>query len=174
LQDKGSPQKCVYFADTGIAPYTPAPFSICACHPCAGATLIFSASFQCQCMIPAGNASGHERLDQAHLPEHLGICGRGSWGRGDTAVADMAVALPWTFACLVVVCLAGPNSMPQTSNVPTFETPRPQTPRLQTPEACAQIIHGGAARARYVCILAVIGSHLKMPVQPGSGNFLFF
>jgi len=23
---------------------------------------------------------------------------RGFWGRGDTAVADMAVALPWTFA----------------------------------------------------------------------------
>ena len=30
-------------------------FSICACHPCAGAMLIFSVSFQCQRMIPEGN-----------------------------------------------------------------------------------------------------------------------
>ena len=30
-------------------------FSICACHPCAGAMLIFSASFQCKRMIPEGN-----------------------------------------------------------------------------------------------------------------------
>ena len=72
-----------------------------------------------------------ELLDGDYIP---GICGRGVWGRGDTAVADMAVALPWTFACLVVFCLAGPNSMPQTSNFHTFETPRPQTPRLQTKE----------------------------------------
>ena len=30
-------------------------FSICACHPCAGAMLIFSVSFQFQRMIPEGN-----------------------------------------------------------------------------------------------------------------------
>ena len=30
-------------------------FSICACHPCAGAMLIFSVSFQVQRMIPEGN-----------------------------------------------------------------------------------------------------------------------
>ena len=30
-------------------------FSICACHPCAGAMLIFSVSFQFQQMIPEGN-----------------------------------------------------------------------------------------------------------------------
>ena len=30
-------------------------FSICACHPCAGAMLIFSASFPFQRMIPEGN-----------------------------------------------------------------------------------------------------------------------
>ena len=30
-------------------------FSICACHPCAGATLIFSESFRFQRMIPEGN-----------------------------------------------------------------------------------------------------------------------
>ena len=30
-------------------------FSMCACHPCAGALLIFSASFQVQRMIPEGN-----------------------------------------------------------------------------------------------------------------------
>ena len=30
-------------------------FSICACHPCAGAMLIFSISFQFELMIPEGN-----------------------------------------------------------------------------------------------------------------------
>ena len=30
-------------------------FSICACHPCAGAMLIFSVSFQFYRMIPVGN-----------------------------------------------------------------------------------------------------------------------
>ena len=30
-------------------------FSICACHPCAGAMLIFSVSFQFKRMIPEGN-----------------------------------------------------------------------------------------------------------------------
>ena len=30
-------------------------FSICACHPCAGAMLIFSVSFQFYRMIPEGN-----------------------------------------------------------------------------------------------------------------------
>ena len=30
-------------------------FSICACHPCAGAMLIFSVSFQFYVMIPEGN-----------------------------------------------------------------------------------------------------------------------
>jgi len=30
-------------------------FSICACHPCAGAMIIFSVSFQFYLMIPEGN-----------------------------------------------------------------------------------------------------------------------
>ena len=34
-------------------------FSICACHPCAGAMLILSASFQSQRTIPEGNPEKH-------------------------------------------------------------------------------------------------------------------
>ena len=36
-------------------------FSICACHPCAGAMLIFSISFQFYRMIPEGNPLGSEQ-----------------------------------------------------------------------------------------------------------------
>ena len=36
-------------------------FSICACHPCAGAMLIFSVSFQFYRMIPEGNPKGIRR-----------------------------------------------------------------------------------------------------------------
>ena len=36
-------------------------FSICACHPCAGAMLIFSVSFQFYRMIPEGNPLGSEQ-----------------------------------------------------------------------------------------------------------------
>ena len=39
----------------GETPNTCSHFSICACHPCAGAMLIFSVSFQCYRMIPGGN-----------------------------------------------------------------------------------------------------------------------
>jgi hypothetical protein len=42
-----------------------------------------------------------------------GICGRGVWRRGDTAVADMAIALPWTFACLVFFVWLGPIRCPK-------------------------------------------------------------
>ena len=38
------------------------PFSICACHPCAGAVLIFSASFQFERMIPTGNPVGPSQV----------------------------------------------------------------------------------------------------------------
>ena len=37
-------------------------FSICACHPCAGAVLIFSVSFQSLRMIPEGNPYEHLML----------------------------------------------------------------------------------------------------------------
>ena len=40
-------------------------FSICACHPCAGAMLIFSVSFQFYRMIPKGNPYWHK--DKARL-----------------------------------------------------------------------------------------------------------
>ena len=37
------------------------PFSICACHPCAGAMLIFSVSFQFYRIFPEGNPWIHEK-----------------------------------------------------------------------------------------------------------------
>ena len=37
-------------------------FSICACHPCAGAMLIFSVSFQFYRMIPEGNPVWCEKI----------------------------------------------------------------------------------------------------------------
>ena len=55
-------------------------FSICACHPCAGAILIFSASLQVYQMIPEGNTllkPDHvELLEPVHVrktPERLAI-----------------------------------------------------------------------------------------------------
>ena len=56
-------------------------FSSCACHPCAGAMLIFSASFQFQWMIPEGNPClqiilgvhmlGHTRLTPVYSMSYL-------------------------------------------------------------------------------------------------------
>ena len=42
-------------------------FSICACHPCAGAMLIFSVSFQFYRMIPGGNPNSNATQ---HTPTH--------------------------------------------------------------------------------------------------------
>ena len=43
------------FMQNQIAPKNLVHFSICACHPCTGAILIFSVSFQFYRMIPEGN-----------------------------------------------------------------------------------------------------------------------
>ena len=59
-------------------------------------------------MYYTGGGGGGVGLRGPHYLSFPGICGRGVWGRGDTAVADMAVALPWTFACLVVFIWLGP------------------------------------------------------------------
>jgi hypothetical protein len=45
-------------------------FSICACHPCAGAMLIFSESFQFYRMIPEGNPHAIART-QDLIPSEL-------------------------------------------------------------------------------------------------------
>ena len=46
-------------------------FSMCACHPCAGAMLIFSASFQFQRMVPEGNPGGGR--PEIRIPRILGM-----------------------------------------------------------------------------------------------------
>ena len=48
-------------------------FSICACHPCAGAMLIFSVSFQFYRMIPEGNPIARHQRDTKNLV-HFSIC----------------------------------------------------------------------------------------------------
>ena len=42
-------------------------FSICACHPCAGAMLIFSVSFQFLRMTPISRSSGYHNILNSHI-----------------------------------------------------------------------------------------------------------
>jgi hypothetical protein len=46
---------CVAIGDSDSQKQQNLHFSICACHPCAGAMLIFSVSFEFKRMIPEGN-----------------------------------------------------------------------------------------------------------------------
>ena len=70
VEEAGRASPCVRMARNDISPTLPrrqrrrvrgvkhfVHFSICVCHPCAGAMLIFSVSFQFYRMIPEGNPS---------------------------------------------------------------------------------------------------------------------
>ena len=78
VEEAGRASPCVRMARNDISPTLPrrqrrrvrgvkdfVHFSICACHPCAGAMLIFSVSFQFYRMIPEGNPS--RRLAVAYV-----------------------------------------------------------------------------------------------------------
>ena len=65
---------------SSLSPKNLVHFSICACHPCAGAMLIFSVSFQFYRMIPEGNPFFHIGIYVKYT-----ISSHGSfWGFGGT------------------------------------------------------------------------------------------